>query len=163
LAAGHARRATAVLPKLAVGPAGGYTPADLAKAYGVNPNTTTSQVVAVVDAFKDPSVLTELNTFDAQYGLPNESATSFKVVNQVAGTDLSAVPGAATDWAAEAALDVQAVRGLCHQCRIVLVEAYSAVPANLATAVNTAATTLHANIISNSYGGSEAQYPANLT
>ena len=42
-------------PAFATGPAGGYTPADLAAAYGVNADTATSQVVGIVDAFDDPN------------------------------------------------------------------------------------------------------------
>jgi hypothetical protein len=117
----------------------------------VNPNAATTQVVAIVDAYNDANVLSELNSFDHSYGLPNETATSFTVVNQ--DGNASPLPAGNADWAGEIALDVQAVRGLCHKCRIVLVEADTNNNADLATAVNTAATTMHANIISNSYGG----------
>jgi hypothetical protein len=149
------QRATDALPNYATGPAGGYTPGDLATAYGVNPASAaaTGQVVAVVDAFSDPNVLSELNSFDAKYGLPAETSTSFKVVNQSAAT--SPLPSANSGWAGEIALDVQTVRGLCHVCRIVLVEATTNSYDNLATAVDTAADTIHATEISNSYGGPE--------
>ncbi len=146
------RRVTASLPKIAVGLGGGYTPGDLATAYGVNPNAATNQVVAIVDAYDDPNVRSELNAFNSHYGLPPETASSFRVVNQLGGTQLSATPD--SGWAAEIALDAQAVRGLCHKCRIVVVEADDSDSTNLGTAVSTAATTIHANIITNSYGGS---------
>jgi subtilase family serine protease len=147
-------RAAAVLPGFATGPGGGYTPGDIAKAYGVNPGAATSQVVAIVDAFADPDVLSELNTFNDQYGLQPETTTSFKEVNQ--NGLATPLPTADAGWAAEIALDVQSVRGLCHKCKIVLVEANSNSFDDLATAVNTAATTMNATIISNSYGGNES-------
>lgn len=138
---------------LAFGPAGGYSPAQLAKAYGLNSNATTSQTVAIVDAFNDPTVRADLNTFDSHYGLPNETATSLRVVNQ--NGNASPLPANDSGWAAEITLDVQAVRGLCHKCKILLVEATSSSFANLAAAVNRAVT-MGAKIVSNSYGGPES-------
>jgi hypothetical protein len=137
----------------AFGPGGGYSPAQVAKAYGINVNGATTQTVAIVDAFDDPSVLADLNAFDANYGLPAETSTSFKLRNQTGGT----TPPATTDvgWAGEITLDVQAVRGLCHKCKILLIEADSNQNADLADAVDEAVT-LGAKIVSNSYGGPEA-------
>jgi subtilase family serine protease len=149
-AAGVARPA-ATRPALAFGPAGGYTPTQMAKAYGLNAGASTSQTVAIVDAFKDPSVKSDLNHFDAQYGLPSETSTSFTAVSQTGGS----VSGINSDvgWSGEITLDVDAVRGLCHKCKILLVEANSNSDANLGAAVNYAAA--HAKIVSNSYGGPE--------
>lgn len=137
---------------LAFGPAGGYSPAQLARAYGLNSNATTSQTVAIVDAFNDPTVRADLNTFDSHYGLPHETATSLRVVNQ--NGQPSPLPANDANWAGEITLDVQAVRGLCHKCKILLVEATSNSNANLAAAVNRAVT-MGAKIVSNSYGGPE--------
>lgn len=47
-------RAMVAHPSYATGVAGGYTPADLATAYSVNPATATTQTVAIVDAYDDP-------------------------------------------------------------------------------------------------------------
>jgi subtilase family serine protease len=142
----------ASLAALSYGPAGGYTPTQIAKAYGLNTAAATSQTVAIVDAYDDPSVLADLNHFDDQYGLPHETATSFKVVGQTGG----AVP-ATTDvgWSGEITLDVQAVRGLCHTCKILLVEANTNQNSDFGAAV-TEAVTLGAKIVSNSYGGPES-------
>src|SRR5262249_14827908 len=140
---------------VASGPAGGYSPGQLAAAYGVNSAAATSQTVAIVDAFHDPSVTADLNAFDAQYGLPTETSSSFKVVSQTGGS----VSGITTDvgWAGEITLDVEAVRGLCHACKILLVEANSNNNDDLAAAVDEAVS-LGATIVSNSYGGTE--FPA---
>jgi subtilase family serine protease len=148
-AAGIARPAAP--SALAAGPAGGYTPSQLASAYGVNPAAATTQTVAIVDAFNDPSVLADLNHFDSNYGLPAETSTSFQVVNQAGNP--SPLPADNMGWASEISLDVQAVRGLCHACKILLVEANQPLGSDLATAVNYAAA--HASIVSNSYGGPE--------
>lgn len=148
--AGLARPAAA--SSVASGPAGGYSPGQLAAAYGVNPAAATSQTVAIVDAFQDPSVTADLDAFDAQYGLPAETSTSFKAVSQTGGS----VSGITTDvgWAGEITLDVEAVRGLCHACKILLVEANSSNNSDLGAAVDEAVS-LGATIVSNSYGGTE--------
>jgi subtilase family serine protease len=142
----------AAMSSVSSGPAGGYSPGQLAAAYGVNPAASTSQTVAIVDAYQDPSVTSDLDAFDAQYGLPAETSTSFKVVSQTGGS----VSGIPTDvgWAGEITLDVEAVRGLCHACKILLVEATSANNSDLGAAVDEAVA-LGATIVSNSYGGTE--------
>src|SRR5436190_19448374 len=143
----------AAVTALADGPAGGYSPNQVAKAYGLNADGATTQTVAIVDAFDDPTAITDLNTFDDQYGLPHETSTSFQIVNQD-GLD-SPLPAPDAGWAGEITLDVQTVRGLCHLCKILLVEADSSSFADLGTAVNRAVT-MGAKIVSNSYGGFES-------
>jgi len=135
------------------GPSGGFTPDDLSTAYQVNPSAATGQTVAIVDAFDDPYALTELNAFDRYYGFPAETSTSFRKVNQAGAR--SPLPTADSGWAGEIALDIEAVRGMCRKCKILLVEASTPNNANLATAVNSAVR-LGARIVSNSYGGPEA-------
>ena len=135
------------------GPAGGYSPVELAKAYGVNPDAATTQTVAIVDAYDDPTVLSDLNTFDDQYGLPHETGSSLQVVNQDGLA--SPLPAANAGWAGEITLDVQTVRGMCHNCKILLVEANSDSNADLDAGVNQAVA-MGAKIVSNSYGGPES-------
>jgi subtilase family serine protease len=143
-----------IVPSYTTGPAGGFTPADLATAYGYNPASSAglSQTVAIVDAYDDPNALSELNAFDAHYGLPKETTASFRKVNEYGKA--SPLPKADAGWAGEIALDIQSVRAVCHHCKILLVEANAPSNADLATAVNSAAA-LHATEISNSYGGPE--------
>jgi hypothetical protein len=139
-------------PAYATGPANGFTPADIAMAYGANVNGGGTQTVAIVDAFGDSHIAGDLAAFDANYGLRAETARSFKVVNQSGLA--TPLPADNAGWALETALDVEIVRGLCHHCKIVLVEGTTNSFNNLATAENTAAA-LGATEISNSYGGVE--------
>lgn len=134
------------------GPAGGYSPAQIARAYGINPNAKTKQKVAIVDAFDDPTVRADLNTFDKQYGIHKETKKSFKVINQRGHA--SPLPTGDTGWANEISLDVQSVRAVCRHCRIILVEADSNANSDLAAAVNQAVKK-GAKVVSNSYGGPE--------
>jgi hypothetical protein len=135
----------------ATGPAGGFTPSDLATAYGVNPALATKQKVAIVDAYDDPDALSNLNTFDAHYGLPAETSTTFKKVAQNGSTTYPSPNGG---WAGEESLDLDAVRGICNKCDITLVEANSSSFADLAAAENEAVK-LGNTVITNSYGGAE--------
>jgi subtilase family serine protease len=145
----------------AAGPSGGYTPTDLAGAYGYDPTATppTTQTVAVVDAFDNPNMASDLNAFDSQYGLPPETSLTFSKVNQ--DGDPFNLPAASRAWAIEEALDVETVRAVCNACQIVLVEADSSRNSDLAAAAETAANppvgaaNPPATEISNSFGSPE--------
>jgi hypothetical protein len=142
-------------PSWPTGPAGGYTPADLSRAYGYIPTGTggSGKTIAIVDAYNDPNILADLNTFDSQYGFPAETSATFQVLNQN-GLAAPLPANDATGWAVEESLDVQSARAVCRLCKIILVEANDNGFDNLGPGVNAAAT-LGATVISNSYGGPE--------
>jgi transcription initiation factor TFIIIB Brf1 subunit/transcription initiation factor TFIIB len=142
------------------GPAGGLTPSDLASAYGYTATASTTQTIAVVDAFNDPNINADLQTFDSQYALPACSTSNgcLKIVNQTGGTTLPA--NDTTGWSPEIALDVETAHSVCQHCKVILVEATNdSGPANLAAAANEAAK-LGATEISNSYGYPESMFTA---
>jgi len=138
------------------GPAGGLTPADLAGAYAFSPTATgAGQTVAIVDAFDDPKVESDLAIFDANYGLPACTSGNgcFKKVGQTGSP--SALPSHDTSgWSVEISLDVETVRSVCQNCKILLVEANSEDNADLASATDEAVA-LGADEVSNSYGSPE--------
>ncbi len=146
----------------AVGPAGGYTPADLWSAYGLGTKDSltaasgpgSDQTVAIVDAYDDPNIEADLGIFDTQYDLPACTTANgcFKVVGQDGSSTLPTQKG--QNWDAETSLDVEAVHATCPDCKIVLVEANSSLSSNLATAENTAVAQ-GATEITNSYGSGE--------
>ena len=137
------------------GPAGGYTPADLASAYRFKPSLNRRhQLVAIVDAYNDPSARKDLEHFDAQYGL-REFPGSFRQVNELGSAKRSKLPPHARHgWSVEESLDVQSVRAVCHTCRILLIEANNTNSDQLTRGVETAVRR-GATEISNSYGGPE--------
>jgi hypothetical protein len=140
---------------IGLGPAGGYTPNDLAAAYDYDASLHRStQTVGIVDWFDDPHIASDLAAFDANYGLPAETASSFRKVNQNGAK--SPLPSSANgrSSAGEIALDVESVRGVCQTCQILLVEASSSAIANVAVAENTAVR-LGATEVSNSFGHPE--------
>jgi hypothetical protein len=149
----------AVTPNVqTVGPNGGITPADLWAAYHLTTGATagSGQTVAIVDAYNDPNIAADLATFSAQYGLAACTTASgcLKIVNQTGAT--APLPtNDSSGWSVEEALDVESVHAVCQGCKIVLVEGNSNSDADLGTAENTAASTIHATEISNSFGEPE--------
>ena len=138
-----------------VGPAGGYTPGDLASAYEFSPTATgQGETVAIVDAYNDPNINSDLQAFDVNYGLATCSTTDgcLTVVNETGGQALP--PNDTTGWSVEESLDVQTVHSVCEQCKIILVEASSAQTSDLAAA-DEEAYELGATEVTNSWGGVE--------
>lgn len=133
----------------------GYGPADLQSAYNL-PSATAGagQTIAIVDAYDDPTAESDLAVYRSQYGLPPCTTANgcFRKVDQNGGTTYPRKDGG---WAQEISLDLDMASAICPNCKILLVEAKTNSFANLGAAENTAAR-LGANVISNSYGGSDA-------
>lgn len=148
------------LPKASTLPAG-YGPADFHGAYSTATTTPNQRVIAIVDAYDHPSILSDLNTYSTTFHIPTLPACSgpigsspvpcFQKVNQRGG---ASYPQVNAGWDLEIALDVEAAHAMCQNCSLLLVEADSASYGNLMAAVDTAASS-GANVISNSYGSAE--------
>ncbi len=142
-------------PDLGSGPTG-YTPAEIRQAYGFNQisfNGTTGDgrgtTIAIVDAYNDPNLQSDLQTFDSEFSLPNPVLTQ---VNQTGGTTL---PAGNVGWAEEISLDVEWAHAIAPGANILLVEATNSSTANLYTAAAYAAKQPGVVAVSMSWGGSE--------
>jgi len=92
-------------------------PSQIRQAYGINDITFGSivgngagQTIAIIDAYSDPTIATDLHAFDQQFGIPDPP--SFKRVAQDGTTNYPPVDPAASlsggnDWESETALDVE--------------------------------------------------------
>jgi subtilase family serine protease len=131
----------------------GLNPADIQSAYKLSGSSTAT--VAIVDAYNDPTAESDLGVYRSQFGLPACTTANgcFKKVSQTGST--TNLPRTNSNWAVEISLDIDMVSATCPTCHILLVEASSNSNANLATAVNYAATVPGVTAISNSYGGSD--------
>jgi subtilase family serine protease len=131
----------------------GYGPAQLVGAYSLPPTASGTPTIGIVDAFDDPNIEADLAVYSSQYGLPSCTTANgcFRKVNQSGGTSY---PTADAGWSLEIALDVETAHAICPNCKILLVEATNNSFTNLGTAVNRAVA-MSANVVSNSYGGSE--------
>ncbi|GAC1566802.1 MAG: peptidase S8 [Vulcanimicrobiaceae bacterium] len=144
----------------------GYGPKELQGAYGLTTAPTTTNTIAIVDAYDDPNLENDLNVYRTTFGLASCTSASgcFTKVNQ--NGVVGSYPRSSGSWAQETSLDVDMASANCPACKILVVEANSPTLANLAAAVDTAAR-LGASAISNSYGGaesaSEGTYAASYT
>jgi hypothetical protein len=144
-AAGAGRRAAAPL-----------TAADLRDAYGLTQAARTAgagETVAVVDAYGDPHIASDLARYRRLAGLGQcAGGDCLTILNQGGGSQ-PLPPAADVGWADETALDVEMVAAICPNCRIVLFEASSASLSSLGAAENSAARV--ARFISDSWSGAD--------
>lgn len=135
----------------------GYSPAQIKTAYGLSAvgfKTSngsvvaadgTGETIAIVVAFHDPYLVSDLHTFDVRYNLPDP------VLNQIN------LAGNATDdgWAGEETLDVEWAHAIAPGAKLVVVEAASDNTNDLLAAVAVARNTAGVVAVSMSWGGPE--------
>lgn len=153
-------------PSGLLGDNGAYSPAFLQSAYNARAldsasNAGAGRIVAVVDAYDNPALFSDLNYYRNYFGMPacvrgsvqsSNTGCVFQQVNEQGQS--SPLPAANQGWGFEEATDVEMISALCANCQILVVEAQSASMTDLGTAVNTAVS-LGANVVSNSYGSTE--------
>jgi hypothetical protein len=147
-----------IIPDTGSGPSLGFSPAQIRQAYGFSSATLSNgslgtgagQTIAIVDAYNDPSIGSDLNAFDKEFGLP--SAPSVKVVNQ---TGSSSLPASDAGWSTEISLDVEWAHAIAPGAKLLLVEANSASLGDLMNAVNYARNVSSVSVISMSWGSGE--------
>lgn len=154
----QSRRASAHSSKRTGPVAGSLTPAQLHGAYELPAETGSSaaQTIAVVDAYDDPTVESDLAVYDQQFGLPECTKANgcLREIDQE-GRE-SPLPPTEGGWATEITIDVQMAHAICQNCHVLLVEANSEETADLAAGVN-AAVVAGASEISNSYASFAAE------
>lgn len=137
----------------------GFTPSQIRHGYGVDQLSSTGggQTIAIVDAYGSPTLSNDVATFDNQFGLAAPNLT----VAYPSGKPNRSNSG----WALETSLDVEWAHALAPGANIMLVVAKSASTTDLLAAEDYAST--HgAQVVSNSWGGSEtsteAQYDSHF-
>ncbi len=126
----------------------GWTATDIQAAYRL-PSTEkgNGQIVAIVDAYDNPKVASDLAAYRAYFGFPK---AHFAKYNQ--DGEKGHYPQHAKGWGQEIDLDVEMVSAVCPSCTIYLIEATKNIPTDLYAAEQTAVK-LGATIVSNSWGG----------
>ncbi len=133
-----------------------FSPIAIQSAYGLSPTpyAGAGQTIAIVDAFDDPNIVSELTTFDTYWNLPQCRSDCFTKVDQNGGSSYPAP--AQGSWSVEIAMDVEWAHALAPDAHIILVEATDAGLTNLLVAERYAGA--HARYVSNSWGFPE--FPA---
>lgn len=162
-----------VNPQLPPFPGYNYeTPASLACVYGLvtktpgcNPRTLKtnatggSKVVAIVDAYDDPTALSDLKKYSKQFGLPAITSANFQII-YASGTK----PPYNEGWSGEESLDIEMAHALAPKAKVILVEAASNSFADLFNAERVASNAVAAaggGEVTNSWGSDE--FPSELT
>lgn len=149
-------------PKLSSSSPTGLSPSAIGSVYslsGLSPSSGAGagQVIAIVDAYHDPNALSDLNTFNAQYGYANLSTcTSLSQSGPCfLQADPQGTPKVNSGWVLEESLDIEWAHAEAPAAKIVLVEAASNSNTNLFNAVSYA-NSIGATEVSMSWGGSES-------
>jgi len=159
----------AVGPAVAPAIAATYTPAQMRTAFGLNLLTNKGQgtTVAIVDAYNDPNITSDLSLFSSYFSLPQMNGVggnpTFHVLTP---TGQAAPPNAPPgEWAVEISLDVEWVHSIAPYANIDLVETQNSSGDSLfgaeidgqpyASGVGYAKTLPGVVVVSNSYGNGE--------
>ena len=120
-----------------------YSPAQIRHAYGFDQLTTSgaNQKIAIVDAYGNANIQSDLDTFCRQFGI---SSTTVQILGSNSSTD--------TGWAMEIALDVEWAHAIAPNATIILSVARSSSSTDLLAAVD-AAVSAGATVVSMSWGG----------
>lgn len=139
----------------------GYSPAQFQGAYGLVGSSSSGRILAIVDAFDQTNIKSDLDNYNSIYGLPsfpacsgdikNSSIPCFQKVDQNGGANY---PAFDSGWGLEISPDVEVAHAVCPDCKLLLVEANDNSYTNLMAAVDRAVT-MGANVVSNSYGSGE--------
>ena len=149
-------------PRLSSTKPPGLPPSAIASVYnlsGLSSSSTagTGQIIAIVDAYHDPHALSDLNTFNAQYGYPALSTCTSLTQSGPCfeQADPQGTPRTNSGWVLEESLDIEWAHAEAPGAKIVLVEAASNSNSNLFGAVSYA-NSLGATEVSMSWGGGES-------
>ncbi|RQS70182.1 peptidase S8/S53 subtilisin kexin sedolisin [Burkholderia sp. Bp8963] len=150
---GFARPPFHTKPRASTATVSGLTPALTRHAYGFDAlsNQGDGMVVAIVDAYDDPKIESDLGVFSSTFSLPSCTTLNGCFTKVYAS---GSRPRSDAGWALEMALDVEWVHAIAPKARIVLVEAASASFTDLMTAVDVAVKR-GASVVSMSFGGNE--------
>ncbi len=137
----------------------GFAPQQIRNAYGFDqvsfaagtvPADGSGQTIAIVDAYSDPNLASDLHIFDQQFGF--NDPLSLQQVGQTGGTQL---PAANSGWAAEISLDVEWAHAMAPAANILVVEADSSGLDDLLAAVDSARNATGVSVVSMSWGTAE--------
>jgi hypothetical protein len=145
----------------------GFWPSQIRHGYGFDKLTYdgSGQTIAIVDAYHDPNLASDLATFDTQFSLPGTNTSSagtpgsvysfFTQVDQNGNPVTNVGTDSTGGWELEEALDVEWAHAIAPQANILLVEANSANLSDLLTGVSTAASSKGVVAVSMSWGSNE--------
>jgi subtilase family serine protease len=133
----------------------GYTPSQIKAAYNLPSSGGAGTTIAIVDAYNDPTIASDLSTFSSYFSLPAATFVEHEMSSRISTSG---------SWAIEISLDVEWAHAIAPQATILLVEATSSSVAALMSAVSYATSSSTPGALkipkvvalSMSWGGSES-------
>lgn len=135
----------------------GLSPDTIKQIYNL-PQKGGQGTIAIIDAYSDSSIQTDLNNFDKKFGLPNCTIKNGCFEKHPISSGIKSNSG----WALETALDVEWAHAIAPNAKILLLEASTQSGHNLLKAVDYAARRPDVVAISMSWGGAEFSDEATL-
>ncbi len=156
----------AVKPQLGGSGPSGMSPAQIQQAYGFNQITFQNgsstvagngagETIAIVDAYDNPNIASDLATFDSQFGLAAPPTFTKVGINSAGTGSTTKMPSANSGWAGEISLDVEWAHAIAPGANILLVEANSASDTDLLHAIDYARSQSGVVAVSMSWGTNE--------
>ena len=135
----------------------GLTPDQIKKIYNL-PKTGGHGTIAIIGAYNDTTIESDLKKFSTQFNLPACTKSNNCLKQHIMS------PGTTSDsnWTKETALDVEWAHAIAPKSKILLVEAKTESGANLLTAIDYANSQSDVVAISMSWGGLEFPDETNL-
>ncbi|MGA2682463.1 MAG: hypothetical protein ABSF44_11775 [Candidatus Bathyarchaeia archaeon] len=123
------------------------TPAQIITAYSLSSTTNgAGTTIAIVDAYDDPTIASDLAYFSSNFGLPTANFIEHKMATTI---------NANSGWALEISVDVEWAHAIAPMATILLVEAKSSTLTDLMSAVNYAKNQPGVVAVSMSWGTGE--------
>jgi subtilase family serine protease len=156
-----------------------YMPAQIKQAYGFDqvsftrslslnghpiyftvPGDGSGQTIAIVDAYDDPSIFSDVNTFDQTFSVSQYDSRSLYNAYGSSSSWLTKVtpegtPPVSSVWSPEIALDVEWAHAIAPGAKIMLIEAKSAYDSDMYGAVDYARRQSGVGVVSMSWGRGE--------
>jgi subtilase family serine protease len=140
----------------------GYAPGQLQGAYGTDEALANGldghgQTVGIIDAYASQTIQDDAKTWSSKHGLPpvdltdNSDAVAANFPQDPSGATFLDPEG----WAGEETLDIEAVHAMAPGAKIVYEGAHSPLNSDLTTVQNDFVDNKLAQIVSNSYGGTD--------
>jgi subtilase family serine protease len=149
-------------PQSRANPVPCYGPKQIRAAYNV-PNSLTGagQTIVIIDAFQSPTIRADLNTFDAQFGLP---AATLRILAPQGLAPFNAADPDDVGWSLEISLDVEYAHAIAPGAAIDLVVARSAQDPDMLAAQQYAIDQRLGSVLTQSFGeGERCMKPAVAT
>jgi subtilase family serine protease len=156
-----------------------YSPAQIKQAYGFDqvlftrsfylrghrfyyniPGDGSGETIAIVDAYDDPTIFSNVDTFDKTFTVSQYNSSSLYNAYGPSSSWLTKVTPegttpASSGWSQEIALDVEWAHAIAPGAKIMLIEANSSSGGDMFSAVDYARTQPGVSVVSMSWGGPE--------